>query len=162
MVMDDIYKQLNHWIALSNGELIEIGREQKYAFTRTAVWQEDKLQAFEERQAIQLPEDYKRFLLEVGSVELFVGEVSAGIEILSPHDVEAFSATVFSNYGDDLFPELFLTTSMPKWGYFGGFLLARESVDNYGIFYPEIPAELWIEEGDFVSFNDWMTQLVHP
>ncbi|QQA75036.1 SMI1/KNR4 family protein [Pectobacterium parmentieri] len=160
MNINDACLILNEWVFLSNGVLIDIGADEKYSFTRNAYLSESELSFFENESKIKLPGEYKEFLIAVGSVDIFVGEVSSGIEILSPFDVKKFSKSVFENYGDDLFPNLFLTTSIPKLGYFGGFLLDDELGNNYGVFYPEIPPELWIEECDFISFNDWIVRLI--
>ncbi|WP_248466162.1 SMI1/KNR4 family protein [Pectobacterium versatile] len=160
MNIKEAYDKLNEWISLSNGVPIDVGISEKSSFSRSKFLNEIELSDFERVNKIKLPDDYKNFLISVGSVDIFVGEVSSGIEILSPFDVKVFSKSVFDNYGDDLFPDLFLTTSIPKFGYFGGFLLEDDSGSNYGIFYPETPPELWIEECDFISFNDWVIRLV--
>ncbi|MEQ9880354.1 SMI1/KNR4 family protein [Pectobacterium aroidearum] len=152
--------KLNEWISLSNGLPIDIGVSEKFSFARDKFFNEIELSDFEQKNKIKLPDDYKSFLISVGSVDVFIGELTAGVEILSPFDVEKFSKSVFDNYGDDLFPDLFLTTSIPKLGYFGGFLLGGDLGEDYGIFYPETPPELWIEECDFMSFNDWIIKLV--
>ncbi|GKW26501.1 hypothetical protein PEC311524_40950 [Pectobacterium carotovorum subsp. carotovorum] len=152
--------KLNEWILLSNGLPIDIGASEKFSFSRKKILNKNELSNFEKVSKINLPDDYKFFLITVGSIDIFIGEVSSGIEIQSPFDVKGFSKSVFDNYGDDLFPDLFLTTSIPKFGCFGGFLLDGESEGNYGIFYPETPPELWIEECDFMSFNDWVVNLV--
>ncbi|ACX86906.1 hypothetical protein Pecwa_1092 [Pectobacterium parmentieri WPP163] len=160
MNINDACLILNEWVFLSNGVMIDIGADEKYSFTRNAYLSESELSFFENESKIKLPGEYKEFLIAVGSVDIFVGEVSSGIEILSPFDVKKFSKSVFENYGDDLFPNLFLTTSIPKLGYFGGFLLDGDLGNNYGVFYPETPPELWIEECDFISFNDWIVRLI--
>ncbi|WP_323637276.1 SMI1/KNR4 family protein [Pectobacterium polaris] len=152
--------KLNEWISLSNGLPIDVGANEKFSFSRNAFFNESELSDFEIVMKIILPADYKAFLISVGSIDIFVGEVSSGIEILSPFDVREFSKSVFDNYGNDLFPDLFLTTSIPKFGYFGGFLLHGDSGSNYGVFYPETPSELWVEECDFMSFNDWVIKLI--
>lgn len=154
------YNKLNTWISQSNGLPIDIGLGEKFSFSRNAFLHESELSRFEKENEILLPSDYKDFLISVGSVDIFIGEVSSGIEILSPYDVGEFSKSVFDNYGDDLFPELFLTTSISKLGYFGGFLLSSDINMNYGLFYPETPPEWWIEECDFISFNEWIIKLV--
>lgn len=160
MNISDAYDQLNAWISTSNGSHIDIGGDERYSFSRLKNITEDELSKFESRSNLKLPDDYKSFLINVGCVNIFVGENTAGIEILSPSDIEEFSKSVFYNFGDDLYPVLLLTTSIPKLGYFGGFWMEGESKDNYGIFYPETPPELWIEECEFINFDDWIIKLV--
>lgn len=60
----------------------------------------------------------------------------------------------FENYGDDLYPELLIAVSLPALGYFGGFYQGMHSDRNFSIFYPDVPPEMWIEEADFIDFND--------
>ncbi|EPD6619740.1 SMI1/KNR4 family protein [Salmonella enterica subsp. enterica] len=156
----EAYWQLNFWIDKSNGDYIDVGTGERYAFSRLTIFTEDELSAFELNNNLRLPDNYKNFLIHVGCVNIFSGENTAGIEILSPTDIKEFSKSVFFNFGDDLYPTLLLTTSIPKLGYFGGFWMEKESKDNYGIFYPEIPSELWIEECDFIDFDNWVIKIV--
>lgn len=159
MNIEECYDQLNNWIKQSNGSFIHID-DRKFSFSKISPFSSDELSEFETNNHIQLPNDYKRFLIEVGAVDIFVGELSVGIEILSPSNIKSFSKSVFDNYGDDLYPEILLTTSIPKFGYLGGFWMNAKSKENDGIFFPEIPPELWIEECDFLSFNDWLIQFI--
>ncbi|ADM99130.1 SMI1/KNR4 family protein [Dickeya dadantii] len=159
MNIENAYDQLNAWINTSNGSYIDIGGE-RYSFSRLKTITKDELSNFESDNNLKLPNDYKSFLINVGCVNIFVGEKTAGIEIIPPTDIRNFSKSVFYNFGDDLYPRLLLTTSIPKLGYFGGFWMESESKENYGIFYPDIPPELWIEECDFIKFDDWLIKLV--
>ncbi|MFD0707157.1 SMI1/KNR4 family protein [Photorhabdus luminescens] len=156
----DAYNQMNLWINSSNGEVINIGNSEKYSFTRLKLFSDAELYQFESDTKIKLPEQYKCFLINVGTVDIFSTDIDSGIEILSPLDVKNFSKSVFYNFGDDLYPNLLLTTSIPKFGYFGGFWTENQSNDNYSIYYPYIPPEFWIEEADFISFNEWFIRLV--
>lgn len=160
MNISDAYDQLNAWINASDGNSIDIGGSERYSFSRLKSISEGELSEFELTSNLKLPSDYKSFIRNVGCANIFIGENTAGIEILSPDDIEEFSKSVFYNFGDDIYPELLLTTSIPKLGYFGGFWMAEESKCNYGVFYPEIPPELWIEECKFINFDDWIIKLV--
>lgn len=156
----EAYEQLNKWINKSNGKYIDIGEENDYSFSKVKSFTKSELIDFEFENDITLPDEYKRFLIDVGAVDIFVSEKTAGIEILLPGSIRSFSKSVFYNFGEDLYPRLLLTTSIPRLGYFGGFLIDENRNDNYGIFYPEIPSEFWIDECEFINFNKWVVNLV--
>lgn len=156
----EAYEQLNKWIDESNGKYIDIGEENDYYFYKVEKFTKSGLIDFEIENNITLPDEYKRFLINVGAVDIFVSEKTAGIEILSPGSIKLFSKSVFYNFGEDLYPHLLLTTSIPRLGCFGGFLIDKNRNDNYGIFYPEIPSEFWMDECEFINFNEWVVSLV--
>ncbi len=158
--MRKIYDVLNDWIGESQGAFIDIGGAQPFSFARLRTISPAELFAFEVDKNLPLPEDYKTFLCEVGAVNLFSTQYGSGIDILAPWDIESFSELVFQNYGEDPYPKLLLTTSIPQFGYFGGFWMERNAPEHYAIFYPEVPPELWIEETEFGRFDEWIARLV--
>lgn len=160
LTFEDACLRLSAWIALSQGVLIDTGHTERQAFRRTRHVHEIELHAFEQAHNLALPKSYRQFLIGVGAVEIFSGERTAGIDILPPADIAGFSASVFSNYGEDLFPQVLLAVSLPKFGYFGGFLM-DSTEQNYSLFYPDIPPELWIEESEPLDFESWLVQLVN-
>lgn len=110
---------------------------------------------------IKLPGQYKDFLLNIGgAVNLFVNDYGAGIDILLPSAVKDFSRTVFENYGEDPYPNLFLCVNIASVGWFGGFDLTRASEKNFAIFFPEVEPELWLPEANFICFNDWLDKTI--
>ncbi|MFW0767454.1 SMI1/KNR4 family protein [Trabulsiella odontotermitis] len=161
MNISDAYNQLNDWINISNGGYIyDDDSDELYSFSHIRTYTDNELLEFELNNNFKLPVEYKSFLTHVGCVNIFSGEKTSGIEILSPFDISDFSRSVFYNFGDDLYPKLLLTTSIPKFGYLGGFWMGEKSPVNYGIFYPEIPSEYWVEECNFVNFNGWVINLI--
>jgi hypothetical protein len=155
----EVFDQINRWIEESMGELIDIGLEDRCCFSRRRLFEESELRSFEERENLILPTQYRDFLKSVGSSRLFaIG--GSGIDILEPSEIREWSQAVFDNYGDDPYPDLMLAVSMPRWGYFGGFQLAESEEENYSVFFPEVPPELWIEEADFLAFNEWIARVV--
>ncbi|GKX60219.1 SMI1/KNR4 family protein [Leminorella grimontii] len=160
MNINEAYEQLDNWIEKSQGTLIDISLPHKYSFSRVESFSEEALLSFESKNDIKLPIEYREFLKRVGSVDILSTEKTAGIEILSPYVIRGFSKEVFDNAGDDLYPDLLLMTSMPKTGDVGGFWMKGNCIQNYGIFYPEIPPEFWIEDTEFTTFNDWFIELI--
>ncbi|MDO3411450.1 hypothetical protein QWJ34_16915 [Saccharibacillus sp. CPCC 101409] len=156
----EAYDQINAWIRASGGDFIELDNGESYRFARRRTFPADELDAFERRAGIQLPAEYRRFLIGVGVVELFMGPLSPGIEILAPDEIADFSKKVFDGRGDDLFPKLLPAVSIPKTGCFGGFRPEAEREDRYGVFDPKISPGLRIEECEFCAFDDWVVQLV--
>jgi hypothetical protein len=155
----DAYAQINQWIVESSGELIDIGVNDEYRFSRLALFEESDLRHFESSAGLVLPKQYREFLKNVGSVNLFVW-LGSGIRILAPSEIKDWSEKVFHNFGDDPYPDLLLALSMPAFGYYGGFLATMPGLDNYSVFYPDVPPELWIEEANFVEFDQWIIRLV--
>ncbi|MEX0448124.1 SMI1/KNR4 family protein [Xenorhabdus sp. SGI246] len=160
MKIVDAYNLLNEWIVKSNGELIDLGDGELFSFILKKKFNHTELTNFESNNNLLLPDEYKDFLENVGSVDIFSSEITAGIEVLEPAEIKSFSKEVFEGYGEDLYPNLLLTTSIPKTGYFGGFWMLEESESCYSIFYPDVPPEYWIEEAEFSSFNEWIIKLV--
>ncbi|CEE95295.1 SMI1/KNR4 family protein [Xenorhabdus bovienii] len=154
------YNLLNEWIDKSKGDLIDLGDGELFSFSLKEKLSHSEIINFEYENNISLPNEYKDFLESVGSVDIFSSDITAGIEILAPAEIKNFSKEVFEGYGDDLYPNLLLTTSIPKTGYFGGFWMQGNNKDCYSIFYPDIPPEYWIEEAEFLSFNSWIVKLV--
>ena len=153
--INEAYIQLNSWIDKSNGKPIQISDGMEYSFIRKRKFTKSDFKDIN----INYPSQYIDFLIIVGEVELFI-EDSLGIEIFGIDEVQNFSKQVFENFGDDLYPSLLLAVSLPTLGYFGGFYKEIDKNKNFSIFYPDIPAELWIEEADFIDFNEWIIFLV--
>ena len=154
--IQNAYLQLNDWIEKSQGNPITIGENINCAFLRKRTFTKADFINID----LHYPAQYIDFLINVGEVELFI-EHGLGIEFSGIDKIQAFSNLVFENYGDDLYPELLLAISLPALGYFGGFYQGIHSDHNFSIFYPDVPPEMWIEEADFMDFNDWIIFLVH-
>ncbi len=153
--------QLSNWVNQSNGNPIDIGAEDDlFSFQPLKKDFEKEIFDFEKKYNISLPEDYVFFLRNVGTARFFIGEYSAGMEVISPGDIEKFPDLVFENTGEYLFPELLLVVSIPKTGAFGGFWMPEKRNENYSIFHSEAPPEYWIEEADFISFQSWIISIV--
>lgn len=157
--MDKIFDKLEKLFSKSANQFVELDGEY-YEFNIVERISDDDLSLFEIRAGIELPSSYKNFLLNFGSVEIFATKNSSGITILSPDRVKLFSKSVFENYGDDLYPNLFLAVNLPSVGWFGGFDLTKNSKDNFALFFPEVPPKLWIEEADFVDFEEWLRLVI--
>ncbi|MCQ4087374.1 SMI1/KNR4 family protein [Saccharibacillus sp. JS10] len=156
----EAYDQINAWIRASEGQFIELDNGESYRFMRKRIFTAQELESFEQRSGIELPAEYKRFLIGVGGVELFVGPLTAGIKVIGPDEIEEFSREVFKDQGKDLYPDLLLGISIAKLGHYGGFRPNYDRDERFGVFYPEIPADQWIEECEFGAFDDWIANLV--
>lgn len=150
------YTQLNNWIEESQGKVIEIAEGIKYSFIRKRKFSHSDFKNLN----ICYPSQYLDFLINVGEVELFIDD-TLGIEVLGVDKIKEFSKEVFEDYGDDLYPDILLTVSLPSLGYFGGFCNNIKGNKKFSIFYPDIPADLWVEEADFIDFNEWIIFLVN-
>ncbi|MDR0782295.1 MAG: SMI1/KNR4 family protein [Propionibacteriaceae bacterium] len=155
----EAYAQINQWIAESSGKLIDIGLDEKYGFTRFRLFSESDLQAFEESTNLLLPEQYREFLKNVGSSNLFGWRGASGIDILSPFDIEELSKD-FLGGGYELYPDLLVVVLYHWLEYFGGFLRTISGLADYSMFFLDVPPEGWLEEAVFVEFNEWIIMLV--
>lgn len=160
MNIAEAYNLLNLWIQESNGKSIDIKAENDFKFLLKKTFSEADILLFEQTKKTKLPTEYRNFLLKVGAVEIFAFEDYAGIEILSPFDIESFSKDVFDNAGENLYPELLLTSSIPRFGCFGGFLTEKNNNENFSIFYSDVPTDFWIIEAEFKSFDKWIIDMV--
>lgn len=120
----------------------------------------DELTTFEEENKVILPKEYKNILLKFGAFELFSDDYSAGIELLLPQDVKQFSASIFENYGNDLYPSIFLAINIPATGWFGGFKLNEIDEHNFSIFFSDVEPDYWLDEATFTNFIQWLERVV--
>lgn len=155
MNISDAYKKLNEWLDNSNGNPINIGDGIYYSFKRKKKYElEDFENNFEGYSS-----DYIDFLINVGEVDLFIDD-TLGIEFLAFEDRVKFENEVFSDPLYSEYPDILICVSIPKVGYVGGFSHQNNKGANFGIFFPEVPLDLWLKETDFISFNEWVIFLV--
>ncbi|MBN6065376.1 SMI1/KNR4 family protein [Aggregatibacter actinomycetemcomitans] len=157
--MKNLYLTLENWINNSIKSPVVIGNDE-YSFNTLEKFSNEDLQKFEIENGLSLPSQYKDFLLKFGSVELFLSDYSAGIEIMSPYNVKTFSEEIFNNYGENPYPNLFIPVNIPATGWFGGFDLTQSGDNNFAIFFPEIDPDSWLAEADFITFNDWLSKVI--
>lgn len=156
----EAYDQINAWIRASEGQFIDLDNGESYRFMRKKGYSGHELEAFEAESGVELPPEYKRFLIGVGTVELFVGPLSAGIEVLGPEELQAFSNRIFEGFGEALYPDLLPAVSIPKFGGFGGFKRDAERAERYGVFYPEGRPKSQLKTSGFGAFDEWVADLV--
>ena len=138
--MENLYLTLENWIKESIKSPVVIG-EDEYNFNILEKFSSADLQKFEIESGISLPCQYKEFLLRFGSAELFLSNYSAGIEIMSPYNVKAFSEEIFNNYGENPYPNLFIPINILATGWYGGFDLTQNGHNNFAVFFPETEPE---------------------
>ncbi|OWA35190.1 hypothetical protein B9G55_10975 [Saccharibacillus sp. O16] len=156
----EAYDQLNAWIRASEGQFIDLDDGGSYRFMRHKGYSGHELEEWEQRLGLELPPEYKRFLIGVGAVELFVGPLRAGIRVWGPDEMESMSNQVFQGESKDLFPKLLLAVSMPEVGSYGGFKPDAEREERYGTFSSQVETSLWLVEGSFGAFDEWVADLV--
>jgi hypothetical protein len=153
-----INTEINKLIEKSDGTLVEISSDLKYSFKRNKTYSREEILKFEETWKILLPTDYKNFLSEVGSCELYVNEYELGVVFHNLEDIEQYSEQVFIDMINP-FPNLLLIVSLTGRGDEGGFNLSNDN-DNFSIFFNEDDPENWIIETDkWISFSQWLSQL---
>ena len=157
--MKNLYLILENWIKDSIKNPVVIG-DDEYSFNTLEKFSDTDLKEFEMESGISLPTQYKDFLLRFGSVELSLSDYSAGIEIMSPYNVKAFSEEIFNNYGENPYPNLFIPVNIPTTGWFGGFDLTQKDDNNFAVFFPETDPDEWLTEADFMTFNDWLNKII--
>ena len=104
---------------------------------------------------MQLPEDFKNFLLTLGACTLFEDERGFSYQFYPPEQWESYAKEVFEGTGVYLFPHILLVC-YPNVGHQAGFVLGEE--DQFGIFYSDVPPEEWEEDTALVPFSQWLEE----
>lgn len=153
-----IYKIIHHLIEKSDGNLIDLNG-QSFSFKRRKfITQEDIIQ-YEENAGMKLPIEYGDFLLSMGSCALFGDEYGEGYVFLAPNELIDWQKEVLQEEYPIIHGSITLIMSNSNLGCIGGFNL-KEKMDNFGIIYPDIPPEMWMDEVKFQSFNKWLDNLL--
>lgn len=79
---------------------------------------------------------------------------------MSPYNVKAFSEEIFNNYGENPYPNLFIPINILATGWYGGFDLTQNGDNNFAVFFPETEPESWIDDAEFITFNDWLNKII--
>ncbi len=151
-----IFKQIFDLIERSNGEPILFPSGETYCFKRKRSYNNQELLAWEAEQKINLPEEYRSFLLNVGACEIFYGglEFSRGIDFYALDEIYE----LYKNCFDE--PEAFLFTKvLPVAGDenlqdIGVFAIEKEPPNNFASFWHEIQPDYWLEDAEE---EDWQT-----
>ena len=146
-LLQDLIKQ-------SGGKPIHFGNE-TYCFSRQSEVTLEQLTLFEQQYNVQLPEDFKTFLLTLGACTLFEDERGFSYQFYPPEQWESYAKEVFEGTGVYLFPHILLVC-YPIVGHQAGFVLGEE--DQFGIFYSDIPPEYWEEDTELVPFSQWLEE----
>ncbi|CAM3564232.1 MULTISPECIES: SMI1/KNR4 family protein [Saccharibacillus] len=155
----EAYDRINSWIRASEGQFIELDNGESCRFLRRRTFTGQGLDEFEQASGIELPPEYRRFLIGVGAVELFAGPLGDGVQVLGPGEIEHFSRTLFDGRGENPYPALLPAVAMPGSGAFGAFRPASEREQRYGVFdFRRLPAAGRAAPG-FASFDDWVAEL---
>lgn len=157
-MINEAYNTINDLIKKSNGNLIKIN-EKHLSFKRRKLITKDDISQYERKSGIKLPIEYCDFLLSVGSCYLFGDEYGVGYIFLAPDEIIDWQKEVLQDECSIINGLITLTMSNPNIGYIGGFNV-KEDINNFGIIYPDIPPEIWINEVTFQSFNKWLGDLL--
>lgn len=120
-------------IKSSNGNLINYGKS-NFIFKKRNDVSLNEINDFEKKYKVKFPNIYREFLLTVGSCTLFQGELLPGFDFLAPNELYDWSQQVFEGTDCNLFPNILITTSIPRTGEQAGFLLTKEN-ENFGGFF---------------------------
>lgn len=153
-----IFKIINDLIEESDGSLININGD-FFTFKRRKSVIENEIFQYEKEARVKLPIEYCDFLLSVGSCSIFNNEYGDGYVFLSPNEIIDWEKEVLQDDYPIIQGNIILTMSNPSLGYIGGFNI-KEDMNNFGIIYPDIPPEMWIDEVIFQSFYEWLGNLL--
>ncbi len=158
MKIDKIYNIINDLIQRSNGNLIEINGK-FFSFKRRKLITQNDIFQYEKNSGMKLPIEYCDFLLSVGSCALLGDEYGEGYIFLAPNELIDWQKEVLQEEYPIIHDSIILIMSNPNIGYIGGFHL-KENLNHFGIIYPDIPPEIWINEVIFQSLNEWLDNLL--
>jgi len=122
------------------------------AFSIGSRYSDGDIGAFEEKYNLNLPDDYKIFLREIGIVEYDYGSHGSKFWFLKLEEIEAWSHEVFPK-SENLFPSVLLIATSTSGEHYG--LIKGRS--ELFVFDQECPCCLWLEDqmSEF-KFNDWL------
>ncbi|MDN3474895.1 MULTISPECIES: SMI1/KNR4 family protein [unclassified Pseudoalteromonas] len=152
-------KKLNHFLKQTEKVKFESGEE--YGFILKKRHTEIEIDNFEKKHQICLPEEYKYFLINVGTSKLYIDEYGLGVELYNLEDLKVFSESVFVNM-KSLFPSLLIIGSILGRGDLIGFdLEGNRGSSNFSVFSHEDNPEYWLEtNSDWSKFSLWLRKLV--
>ena len=139
-----MFETINDLISQSNGELIALASGTRYAFRRDYLYTESELDGFEAESEINLPIDYRDFLMSVGACHLYIDEYELGVKIHRPEEIKQYMSEVFAGL-ENPYPNLFLAITLQGRGDEAGFDLTRKG-NNFSVFSHEDDPERWMAD----------------
>jgi hypothetical protein len=119
-----------------------------------------EIRSFENAHGLTLPEDYRRFLRDIGAGSYFINKYGLGYEFRALQNIAEHSSKVFAG-GQNPFPTLLLTVSLTGRGDEGGFNLTRMADDKFAVFSHEEDPDEWSSNADaWTTFGSWLANLV--
>lgn len=144
----------------SKGKPIPVEPGCEYSFEVTIRFGAAELSEFERAWKIQLPEEYRSFLLSVGAGTFYRDEYGLGVEFRSLDEIPDHTRRVFAGR-INRHPQLLLVASLTGRGDECGFDLTRTGTENFSVFSVEEAPEDWgREETSWTSFGAWLVKLV--
>lgn len=152
-------QQLADWIAQSQGQSIDIGAADKCAFIREKLFTNTDIVTFEQQHAIRLEPSYRYFLQKVGACRLFIGRYAETLSFVPLDKLEHWSKVLFEHDTADPFPQLILCVGVINYAFFAGFDMNQQK-QNFAFFYPDVAFEYWLDDAEFMAFEDWLIHVV--
>ncbi|HEX8289125.1 MAG TPA: SMI1/KNR4 family protein [Pyrinomonadaceae bacterium] len=152
-----IFRQVFDLIERSNGEPIPFPSGETYCFRRKRSYDSQQLSAWQTEQGIELPEEYRSFLLDVGACEIFYGGSGheRGINFYALDEIYEIYKDCFDEPEAFLFTKLLPVAGDENLQEIAAFAIEKEPPNNFSPFWHECPPEDWINEAD--ELNDWQT-----
>ncbi|MCG7963063.1 MAG: SMI1/KNR4 family protein [Candidatus Thiodiazotropha taylori] len=160
MTFEDTCKEIDSLIARSCGSNILLPCGEEYAFERVKRYSLSELSEFENKFGINLPDEYKYFLMTVGSSKIYIDEYGLGIEFLSLERLIDFSNKVFENMKNP-FPKLMIIASNIGRGDFISYGIGDDSQDyRLATLSHEEDPERWLQENtEWSTLRNWLVTL---
>ena len=161
-----IFLQIFDLIQQSNGEPILFPSGETYCFRLKRSYDSQELLAWQTAQGIELPEEYRLFLLDIGACEIFYGGSGheRGINIYALDEIYEIYKDCFDEPEAFLFAKLLPVAGDENSQEIAAFAMERQQPNNFAPFWHESPPEDWIDNAgelnDWQTFSSWLQSVV--
>src|SRR5690554_5245388 len=159
-MIQDSFVKLNNLLDMSDGGLIVMPDDNELSFKRVRKYSYEDIAAFERRNRVKLPSDYKEFLVHVGACECYVDVTGLGIKFLP---IEVISEYVQVNYEDYLqaAPNVLIVLEHSRLGDVGAFSDSNSNKNLFTLIPHDEDVVEWLGDGsNWIEFDLWLERLI--
>ena len=166
MSAEQIFNKVSNLIEKSKGKPLLFSSGATYCFKLKRLYQAEELSLWEESNGIDLPEEYRIFLLTVGACEIFYGgsDHNRGIDFYKLDEIFDLYENCFDEPELYLFNKLLPVAGDENLQEIAAFAMERKAPNNFAPFWHEYVPEEWIdtadELNDWTKFSSWLKVLV--
>ncbi len=131
-----------------------------YTFNRLKKYSVNEIKQWEKENNLQLPQEYKSFLVYVGACQLYFDKYQLGIEFLLLENIKKMTDDIFIGLKNP-FPKLIFIGANLNNGDMIGYNLNTKNKNNLSIYsIEEQYPENWINIDEFISLEIFLKKLI--